>query len=90
MPEITTGLTKERQGEIAVLFLLRKHEKEGITINPSTVKREIHNGAKDLKIDEVEMAESLKIIYQHIFEKTMEELNNFISTQRREDRASIS
>ena len=85
-----SGITEKRLGEIAVLFMMKKHEKEGITINPSTVKREVHNGAKDLKIDMVEMAESLKIIYQHIFEKTMEELNNFIDLQRKEDRASIS
>lgn len=83
MSESIKGITEKRLGEIAVLFVLKKHEKEGITINPSTVKREVHNGAKDLGIDMVEMAESLKIIYQHIFEKTMKELDTFINEESR-------
>lgn len=83
-------ISKERFGEIAALFMLKKYEKEGITFNPSTVKREINNGANSLGIEKVEMAECLKITYQHIYEKTMKELDAFINQEEKENRASIS
>lgn len=87
-----SGIRKERLGEIAVLFILKENEKEGVTFNPSTVKREIHNGAKDLGIDIVEMAECMKVAYLDIYKKTMEEIDNLINInlQKKEDQANIS
>lgn len=72
------GLTKERLGELAVLFILKEKEEKGVIFNPSTVKRNIHNEARSLGVDIVEMARCAKIVYQHIFDKTMEELDSII------------
>lgn len=75
-------LTKERLGEISMGFILRKKEKEGIMMNPSTIKREIHNDAKGLEISDAEMAECAKVVYQHIFTETMKEIDSIIDAQQ--------
>lgn len=83
-------ISKKRLEELAVLFILKKKESEGVLLTPSTVKLSMHTEAENLGIDVVEMAEVTKIIYQHIFTKTMEELDSIIDLQKKEDGASIS
>lgn len=76
-------ITDERFEKLAVLFIMKKKESEGVILCPATVKRSIHNEARNLGIETVEMAEVTKIVYQHIFTKTMEELDSIIESSEK-------
>ena len=44
------ALSKERIGEIALLSLQEKLEKDGLRLNPKEIKRDLHNYARSLGI----------------------------------------
>lgn len=62
-------MDKNRQGEIALALLRYKTRKEGVTINPSTVKREFGNLAKELDIPIDELIEFARIETKLIVEE---------------------
>lgn len=66
------ALSKERVGEIALILLQHKMEKNGdITLNPSEIKREILNESKKFGVEPHEAAEFLQIVVKTAYEKTM-------------------
>ncbi len=70
------ALSKERQGEIAMIILQHKLEKEGeLKLIPSEVKRQLHNSAKNLGIPASELAEFVKITLEKAYAKTVAELD---------------
>ena len=73
------ALSKERLGEIAMLVLQNKLEKNGdLKLIPSQVKRELKNSAKTLGFSVIEVAEFSKIILTSSFKKTIIELDKII------------
>ena len=70
------ALSEERVGQIAMLALQSKMEKDGVTLNPKEIKREITNQAKNLGIPASELAEFAKIAIKSAFDKTMAELDS--------------
>jgi len=70
------SLSKERIGQIALQALQQRLEQDGISLNPKTLKRQIHNDAKNFGITAQELAEFIKLIYRSAFDKTMAELES--------------
>ncbi len=68
------ALSKERIGEIAMVFLQSKLEQDGIRLNPKEIKREIINGSKKFGFTPQEIAEFIEIVIKTAYEKTMVEL----------------
>ncbi|MFA6227475.1 MAG: hypothetical protein WC631_03315 [Candidatus Paceibacterota bacterium] len=72
-------LSKERAGEIAVLVLQDKMERDGgIRLNPKEIRRELTNGAKKLGILPSEMAELAKMFLATTYQKVVAELDSMI------------
>lgn len=61
-------LSKQRQGEIALLFLKNKMRKEGISLGQNT-RREIGNVAKEIGINTEEAAEFAEIVTREIVDE---------------------
>lgn len=75
------ALSKERQGELAMLAVIAMKESEGLTLKPKEIKREVKHAADKLKVASVmEIAEFYKIIATEIFEKTIKELDVIINS----------
>ena len=75
------ALTKEKQGEIAMQLLQLSMEKSGeLKLNPTEIKRGIHNMSKKMDIPIVETAEFVKIVLEKAYEKTMKEINMVIDS----------
>lgn len=69
------ALSKERIGEIAMVVLQDKLERDGdIRLNPSEIKREISNSSKKLGISPQEGAEFVGIILTKAYDKCMAEI----------------
>jgi hypothetical protein len=69
------ALSKERIGEIAMVVLQSKLERDGnIRLNPSEIKREISNESKKIGITLQEAAEFVQIILKTAYGKCMAEL----------------
>ncbi|MCX6743393.1 MAG: hypothetical protein NT116_04120 [Candidatus Parcubacteria bacterium] len=64
------GLSKERQGEIAMACLKYLLRKRGFTLN-SQIKRELGNSAKELGIDPEELKAFLKPLVQEILDEAL-------------------
>lgn len=73
------ALTKERKGELALIFLKEILENKGIELKPKEVKRSVKNMSKKLGISEVETAEFVLETTEEIFSDTVKELKSFIS-----------
>lgn len=74
------ALSKERLGEIAMIVLQEKMERDGnIRLNPSEIKREITNSCKKLGITPQEGAEFVGIILKKAYDKCMAEIQKVIS-----------
>lgn len=74
------AITQERLGEIALLIIKRqKLEKEGVTMKPKEIKREVHNAAKRFGVKPQEVAELFKLVLDEAYEKTLTELEAIIS-----------
>jgi len=69
------ALSKERIGEIAMVVLQEKLERDGnIRLNPSEIKREVANTSKKLGITPQEGAEFVGIILKTAYDKCMAEV----------------
>jgi len=62
-------ISKERQGELALLFLKHKLQTDGVRLSP-TIHRDIGNAAKALGIPVNEATEFVEIIVREHVEKT--------------------
>lgn len=71
-------LTKERQNEIAFDMLMFKYHESGVSLNPSSIKKDVITMAKKLKRPSNEMAEAAKILYTDLFNQAMEILDVMI------------
>ena len=77
------ALSEKRLGEIALISLQFKYEKEGLKLDPRGIRREMHNAAKELKIPANEIAEFAKIMYKILYDLTIVELDKMIATSDR-------
>ncbi|MCX6744678.1 MAG: hypothetical protein NTX82_04100 [Candidatus Parcubacteria bacterium] len=64
-------LSKERQGEIAILCLKHILRKKGFLVNDQ-IKREIGNQAKEIGVDPEELKIFLRPLIQEILNKALE------------------
>ena len=62
------AISKERQGEIALLYLKNLIRKEGVTIKPN-MRRQTANMAKELGISLEEVAEFTEMLVREIVEE---------------------
>ena len=62
------AITKERQGELALMHLKSKLRREGITIKPN-MRRQTANEAKELGISHEEAAEFAELLFREIVEE---------------------
>lgn len=70
------ALSKERLGEIALLALQAKVEKDGgVRLNPKEIKREVANSAKQLNVPFRELAELFEVVIKASYVKTMAQLD---------------
>lgn len=68
-------MTKQRQGEIALMVLQKQLEADGeLKLKPKEVKRDITNQAKSLGIPVHEAAQFAIEMYKTAYEKTIAEL----------------
>ena len=74
-------LSKERQGEIASLILEKKILRDGIALKPNEIKREIKKLAQDTGISVVEAAETIKLSIERVYQATMDNIDELISSQ---------
>lgn len=66
------ALSKERIGELALVVLLDKLEKDGgIRLNPKEVRRDIANSAKSMSIPTLEMAQFVEVLVKAAYERTV-------------------
>jgi hypothetical protein len=80
------ALSKERIGEIAMLVLQEKLERDGnIRLNPSEIKREVSNTSKKLGITPQEGAEFVGIILKTAYDKCMAEVQKVAKTDKVEE-----
>jgi hypothetical protein len=75
------ALSKEKIGEIAMLVLQHKLEKDNIRLNPKEIKREIINISKKFRITPQEAAEFVGIILKTAFDKTMAQIEMIKTSQ---------
>jgi hypothetical protein len=75
------ALSKERQGEIAMIALLDTKRRDGFMLKPLEIKRNIKNGAKKSNIPAKEVAEFNKIILDILYQETNDELNSIINPE---------
>jgi hypothetical protein len=69
------ALSKERIGEIAMLVLQHKVERDGnIRLNPAEIKREFSKSSKELGITPQECAEFVGILLKTAYDKCMAEI----------------
>jgi len=74
------ALSKERLGEIAMIALQAKLERNGdIRLNPKELKREAINSAKEVGITPQECAEFMKVVLGAAFNKSIAELDQIIA-----------
>lgn len=62
------AISKERQGELALMYLKAKLRREGVTIKPN-MQRQTGNEAKDLGISPEEAAEFAEMLIREIVEE---------------------
>ena len=74
------ALSKERLGEIAVLVLENKMKKEGMEVVPKELRSKVFNGAKELGISPVELAEFTKFGLAFLFAEANDELDSLMNT----------
>lgn len=80
------ALSKERIGEIAMIVLQGKLERDGnIHLNPSEIKREIINSSKKFGITPQEGAEFVGIILKTAYDKCMAEVQKVAKTDKVEE-----
>jgi hypothetical protein len=65
--------------EICAKWALSHFVKNGLSLKPLEVKREIKNRAKELNVSDKEMAEAYKIALTFLFQKTMKVIDEVIS-----------
>lgn len=68
-----------RFNEICAKYTLTHLMKEGVSLRPLELKREIKNRAKELGISDKEMAESTKIILNFLYKETIKKIDEIIS-----------
>ncbi len=74
------ALTKERIGEIAMILLQHKLEKDGgLRLDPKGLKREIKNSSKEIGIEPHEMAQFVKILLEASCNKVVAGLDAIIA-----------
>ena len=73
------NLSKERQGEIAMMSIIAIKEKEGMMIMPKDVKRDIKNAATKNDLSVQELAAFRKITLGIIYQKEVVKLDELIS-----------
>jgi hypothetical protein len=83
--EVQVELSKERQGELAMIALLEEKTSNGIMLKPKEVKREIKNAAKRVGISEKEVAEFYKIVLESVYQRTVLELDAIIKSGKVEE-----
>ncbi len=70
------SMSKERRGEISLLVLQLLLESDGkLVLQPSEVKRQVHNLSKKIGIPAHEVAEVLEAVFHVAFHKVIEELD---------------
>lgn len=62
------AISKERQGELALMYLKNKLRREGVTIKPN-IRRQTANEAKELGISSEEAAEFAEMLIREIVEE---------------------
>lgn len=62
------AISKERQGEIALLYLKNKLRRDGVTIKPN-MQRQTGNEAKELGISPEEAAEFAEMLVRELMEE---------------------
>lgn len=72
------NLSKERMGEIALIVLLSKVRRDGITFKPEEIRRQILNEAKKLGLEKVEAALFAKAVATEIFKESMAKIDSII------------
>ena len=73
------ALSEKRIGEIAMISLQAKLEKDGgLKLMPSEVKREVKISAKNLNIPTTEVAEFFKLLLENGYIKTITEIEKMI------------
>lgn len=63
------AMSKERQGEIALLHLKSKVRRSGVSVGENTV-RQVHSSAKEIGISPEEAMEFFEILARELFEET--------------------
>lgn len=78
------ALTSQRIGEIALVVLQDKLEKDGsLRLNPIEIKRDATNGAKRLGVPPSEAAEFMQMILKVAYDKTIAALDELKDSQTR-------
>ena len=74
------NMTKERMGEIALLFLKQKLREEGIRLTPN-FKRQVGNTAKSIGIETAEALVFAEIIVRELVEETFADAEKELPTE---------
>lgn len=82
-------ISKERLGELALMGLHAKLERDGIKLAPKEIKRQIHNEAKSMGIPPAELAELAKLIYKKAYEDTMAQLEEISPSAKVEESEKV-
>ncbi len=67
-------LSKERMGEIALMYVRKKIRKESITLDATQMRRQIGNTAKELSISHEEASAFAENILSDAFSEILEEI----------------
>lgn len=71
-------ITKERLGELALIFAIEKMATDGITLKPKEAKREIANLAKKMGVSPEEVAEFMLYILEHVDRRVRLEISSVL------------
>jgi hypothetical protein len=74
-------LFDEKFNEVCAKWAVVHFMREGFTLKPQEVKRDLHNRAKEWGVPVKQVAEAHKVLASFLFEKTVKEIDKIISMQ---------